>query len=259
MNELALYAANPSVLTTEADAGKRIELACRQACEWLKAGTDIPLEAVVETRAQAAAVAAFTMQKRLGKDAELAALEVQRRAERGIGLAVRRAQEAGEIRGQGSRSDTGKGSAKPLAHEAAGFTRHSMVPIFAVTDGVTDDDFENAVESAKAEGDLSRATVIRKVGRQWGRAANRDVLSEDDRHRQPHTCRRCAAFHEAHHCCPSCGTTNDVTAARKARIRRLLEDGKSAAWIVDQGESRADVTAVMREMNRELDRKAASA
>lgn len=245
--DLALYASNPSALATE-DAGKRIEQACQQAVEWLKSGVDIPLEAVVETRAQAAAIATFTVQKRLGKDAENAALEVQRRAERGIGLAVRRAQEAGEIRGQGSRSDTGKGSALPLAHEAAGFKRDALVPIYAVTDNVTDEQFDQAVEDAKAEGDLSRATVIRKVGKQWGRAENRTVLSDNDVHRHAHTCRRCVAFHEAHHRCTSCGAN---TEDRKALIRRLLEEGRSAAWIVDQGESRADVTEVLRQMNRE--------
>lgn len=252
-NDLALYAANPGALATAQDAGKRIEQACQQAVEWLKSGADIPLEAVVETRAQAAAIATFTVQRRLGKDAENAALEVQRRAERGIGLAVRRAQEAGEIRGQGSRSDTSKGSALPLAHEAVGFKRDAMVPIFAVTDNVTDERFDHAVEEAKAEGDLSRATIIRKVGKQTGRAKNRTVLSADDVHRHPHTCRRCIAFHEAHHRCTACGSN---TEDRKALIRRLLEEGKPASWIVDQGESRADVTEVLREMNRERQRAA---
>lgn len=38
-----------------------------------------------------------------------------------------------------------------------------MTHTYAMTDGVTDEEFNSVVESAKHEGNLSRANVVRKV------------------------------------------------------------------------------------------------
>jgi hypothetical protein len=39
-----------------------------------------------------------------------------------------------------------------------------------MTDGISDTDFEDALGEAKAEGNLSRANVVRKVRQRQGRA-----------------------------------------------------------------------------------------
>ena len=49
----------------------------------------------------------YTTQKQLGKDAQLAAAEIVRRAERGIGVAIRRGQQNGEIARRGDRGSRG--------------------------------------------------------------------------------------------------------------------------------------------------------
>lgn len=178
--DLALLASDPTSLDVYDDPGKQIELACQRANAWLKAGIDVRIETIVETKAQAAALAAFAIQKQLGHDAELAALEVQRRAERGIGLAIRRGQELGEIatpqemRVQAGRASAAQrlgntellGERKPAPSDfvsGPGEFTDNGAGIYHLTDGVTDDQFEDAIEDAKAEGNLSRANVVRKV------------------------------------------------------------------------------------------------
>lgn len=177
--ELAVLAADPTSLDVFDDPGKQIELACQRANAWLKAGIDVRIETIVETKAQAVAVAGFVIHKQLGHDAELAALEVQRRAERGIGLAIRRGQEQGDIATPDEmKVYAGKASAaqrlgnkellderKPApsdfvkAEELTG----NQAGIYHLTDGVSDEAFDDAIEQAKDERNLSRANVVRKV------------------------------------------------------------------------------------------------
>jgi hypothetical protein len=105
--------------------------------------------------------------------AELAAAEVVRRAERGgIGLAIRRGQEAGEIRtiddtrakGPATAGDPdgtpGDGKRSPAEFFSGAKTRSDT---YAMADGVSDDQFDGAIEEAKAEGNLSRANVVRML------------------------------------------------------------------------------------------------
>jgi hypothetical protein len=174
--DLALLANDPTSLDVFDDPGKQIELACQRANAWLKAGIDVRIETIVETKAQAAALAAFAIQKQLGHDAELAALEVQRRAERGIGLAIRRGQESGEIarpgdigaeitpgnRGAGGIAGAVRGQhlQRPTDYATAEELSKAAYPL---ADGVTDDQFDDAIEEAKSERNLSRANVVRKV------------------------------------------------------------------------------------------------
>jgi hypothetical protein len=134
------------------------------------------LERIVEMKSQAEAIRVYTMSKQLGHEAQLSATEIVRRAERGLGLAIRKGQESGEI---------------ATSHEAkvyAGKTRQRKVDnspldrprlasdivgqdqltgngagIYHMTDGVTDEQFEEAITEAKAERNLSRANVVRKV------------------------------------------------------------------------------------------------
>jgi hypothetical protein len=65
------------------------------------------IEQIAEIKSQAEAVRVYTAQKQLGKDAQLAAAEIVRRAERGIGVAIRRGQQGGQIARRGERGSRG--------------------------------------------------------------------------------------------------------------------------------------------------------
>ncbi|WP_055751031.1 hypothetical protein [Frankia sp. AvcI1] len=69
---------------------------------------------------QAEAIRIYTTSKQLGKDAELSAAEIVRRAERGIGIAIRRGQEAGAI---AKRGDIGGRGAPGVIGSDLGSTR----------------------------------------------------------------------------------------------------------------------------------------
>ncbi len=161
-------------LDAAADPGAFVIASCERAKEWLAqclAGDHI--EAIVETKAQADAIRVYTMQRQLGKDAELSAAEVVRRAERCIGLAIRKGQAEGTIR----RTGQGLGDTRQLASPTDHATRDDLSGngkqpgFYAMTDGVTDAEFESALTEAKKERNLSRANVVRKVK---GEAAVKD-------------------------------------------------------------------------------------
>ena len=171
-SDLAL-AADPGVIERAADPAEFIVQACERAKAWLREALEHgEIEQIAEVKSQAEAVRVYTMQKQLGRDAQLSAAEIVRRAERGIGLAIRRGQERGQIRrkGQGGgqpprarrpRDDNTRSS--PADFASAGELRGNQAGIYGLTDGVADEDFEEAVAAAKAEGNLSRANVVRKI------------------------------------------------------------------------------------------------
>jgi len=186
MTELALLANDPTSLDAKADPVLYVVLACERAKAWLTDALEHgDIEAIVETKSQAEAIRVYTAQKQLGHDAETAAREVVRRAERGIGVAIRRGQEAGTIetpveaarraamhrevnQGRRDRLDVAEAMSKPRPTDYA--APDELSDIYAVTDGVTDTAFEASIDEAKAEGNLSRANVVRKVNGQ--QAAN---------------------------------------------------------------------------------------
>lgn len=106
--------------------------------------------------------------------------EFVRRAERGLGVAIREGQERGEIettseaRSRAARErDVKLGRSKVFNHfdpkprptDFAGkdeLRGNGDENIYAMTDGVSDEQFEEAVTEAKSEGNLSRANVARK-------------------------------------------------------------------------------------------------
>src|SRR5262249_33685580 len=99
--ELAL-AADPDVIERSADPAGFVVQACERAKAWLQEALDHGgIEQIAEIKSQAEAVRVYTAQRQLGKDAQLAAAEIVRRAERGIGLAIRRGQQNGEIARRG--------------------------------------------------------------------------------------------------------------------------------------------------------------
>jgi hypothetical protein len=173
-DELAL-AADPDVIERSADPAGFVVQACQRAKAWLREALEHgEIEQIAEIRSQAEAVRVYTTQRQLGKDAQLAAAEIVRRAERGIGVAIRRGQQTGEI---AKRGDRGGRSASDVAAEnpndrcddhldsPGSFFRHAdeRADTYAMTDGVSDAYFEDALCKAKAEGNLSRANVVRKI------------------------------------------------------------------------------------------------
>lgn len=149
-----------------------VELALTRAKEWLVQCVDHgDIESIVELKSQAEAIRAYTVQKQLGKDTELNAQEIVRRAERGLGLAIRKGQAEGTVAKpgashfqgnqwtRGETNDVGS-TTSPLRYFQNDSEREGS---YAVTDGVADDQFEQAIEEAREEKNLSRANVVRKV------------------------------------------------------------------------------------------------
>jgi hypothetical protein len=179
--DLAL-ATDPQIVERSADPAAFVVQACQRAKAWLTEALEHgEIEQIAEIKSQAEAVRVYTAQKQLGKDAQLAAAEIVRRAERGIGVAIRRGQVNGEIakRGdRGSRGAAGVHGGNPGDRRgghlgsAAGLFRHGdeRTDAYTMTDGVSDTDFEDALGEAKAEGNLSRANVVRKIRQRRGTA-----------------------------------------------------------------------------------------
>jgi hypothetical protein len=91
-------AADPAVIERAADPGEFVIQACQRARTWLREVLEHgDIDQIAELKSQAEAVRAYTIQKQVGKDAQPAAAEIVRRAERGIGLAIRRGQEEGSV------------------------------------------------------------------------------------------------------------------------------------------------------------------
>jgi hypothetical protein len=152
--------------------GAIITQALEESKSWLAVatkGTD-PTP-IAEFKAWAATVAEMTRQKGLAQDIQEDALEMVRRAERGIGVAIRNGQEAGEIRKHG---EVGNGRGVEIQGpdfysrrrptEAAGVKHPSgLEGAYSMTDGITDEEFEESLTEARAEHNLSRANVARKA------------------------------------------------------------------------------------------------
>lgn len=176
--------------------GELITRALMESKSWLTVatvGTD-PTP-IAEFKAWAATVAEMTKQKGLAKEIQLDALEMVRRAERGIGLAIRNGQDAGGIATREEmRSYAGRASAasrnlhqqdnrepfnqkeeqktcgfllprKPVPSDFATQSEltNSDAGIYHLTDYVSDEEFEEAVTEARGERNLSRANVVRKI------------------------------------------------------------------------------------------------
>lgn len=160
---------------------------------WLQLAVERDAEVgeFVEVKAQAETIRTYTLQKQLGKDAELAAAELVRRAERGLGLAIRRGQEAGEIRTAEETQHAGVNARDLVANDhkvspqEASQVKHrkDLAPIYKMADRATDQEFDVALAEAKAEGNLSRANVVRKVtGASASTTERPDILRNTHHH-----------------------------------------------------------------------------
>lgn len=152
-----------------------------EARDWLAHAKDAtgPAE-IANFKAWTATVAQMTKQLNLSKEIQLDAQEMVRRAERGVGVAIREGQERGDVRTSGQY----EGASAPYTRTRLGVTQDiepavreqnsrlspkallpnssERVEIYAVAEA-SDDDFDTAIGEAKAEGNLSRANVLRKV------------------------------------------------------------------------------------------------
>ncbi|MDV6272436.1 hypothetical protein R3Q06_02875 [Rhodococcus erythropolis] len=140
------------------------------------AAQDLP--SIVEYKAKASAIQDISKQLRLGKELQLDAAEFVRRAERGLGVGIREGQAKGTVNGVGTHANRGNGhqsgreslttssKVRPTdlasQHELHG-ANNPGEGIYAMTDNVTDEQFEEALAEAKDEGNLSRANVARKA------------------------------------------------------------------------------------------------
>ena len=152
-------------------------------------------QTIANFKAQMATIAEATKQLGLSKEIQLDAQEMVRRAERGVGVAIRKGQEVGTVatreraisdaalvreakrRGdqiEGITSDLPKASSYATTEELTG----NGAGILHMTDGVTDEDFDSAISEAKDEGNLSRANVVRKIKGQQSPATRDDRARE---------------------------------------------------------------------------------
>lgn len=131
-------------------------------------------ETVAAIKAEVGAIADLSKRVGLSKEIRDDAIEVLRRAEYALGKAIRTGQERGEVRKRGERPGTfnrwngetvdNGNSTKPSPTDFASADElTSRAGIYALVDGVAEPDFERALGEARAEGDVSRANVVRKI------------------------------------------------------------------------------------------------
>lgn len=186
VSDLVPLASDPSIIDRAADPGQFVVLACERAKSWLIQAVEVgDIDQIVELKSQAEAIRVYAVQKRISHDAELAAAEVVRRAERGIHRAVECSRDRGEllrpgqtIRRPGHQVHDGH-SVKSLADvgvskEFVKNTRDLAQP--------SDEEFDEAIDEAKAEGNLTRASVVRKIRGEAKPKGKRHELLHRTRH-----------------------------------------------------------------------------
>lgn len=155
------------------------------------AAHDLPQ--IVEWKAKGAAIQEIAKQVRLGKELRLDADEFVRRAERGLGVGIRHGQSRGDIASavevasaagkvaRGLFTSRQNALTKPAdtdfaaRSELSGNGTKGQYGIYGMTDGVSDEQFEEAIAEARTEGNLSRANVARKA-----KAKATAVIDADD-------------------------------------------------------------------------------
>lgn len=148
----------------------------------------MPISDVANLKAKVATVATATRELGMSKEAQELAAEAVRRAEWALGRAIRKGQEGGTVRphaGRPTNSVQGTELASPtdFASDLELYDRPSQGKAGILTIGeASEDEFNAALAEAKAEGNLSRANVSRKLKRDKpkpsGRAAKADLLRD---------------------------------------------------------------------------------
>lgn len=137
-----------------------------QAKQWLDRAMEStnPAREVSEFRAFMATVAEASKQKRLSEDIQLDASEMVRRAERALGVAIREGQEKGAIVSRGQIGN-GRSSQDDDLQSPSQYFSHAQekTDIYGMTDGVTDEQFEEVMVEAREEKNVSRSNIVRKI------------------------------------------------------------------------------------------------
>jgi hypothetical protein len=157
--------AEPDANTFGVDAVEHMAGVRHRAMGWLAETNDI--DAVRDAKATFVCYEALIRENKLAFDAKLSATECVRRCERRIGELVKLGQEVGTIRSKSHnrpRPTVHRGTIDGRARASdyipgggKGYAEHRAMA------GADDEQFEQAVEEAKAEGNLSRANVVRKL------------------------------------------------------------------------------------------------
>lgn len=153
-------------------------------------GADLASAGIGAAKLTAVRAAEFAKRLDLSKDTVLEAQMQQRRWERALGSAIREGQERGEIAGHGGARDSSSNttSLKDLNLSYSDMSGAGKHPgIYALTDGTTDAEFESALATARDEGNVSRANVVRKlkadgvVDMATGEVIDPDTLTPENR------------------------------------------------------------------------------
>jgi hypothetical protein len=246
--ELAALPDYSAEIERASDPANYVLQACERAKTWLAHALEHGgIEQIVELKCQAEAIRIYTMSKQLGKDAELSAAEIVRRAERGIGLAIRKGQELGEIKKRGERDQSVNQHSRVAAQGVNGCSKPTPTDfasadelhgngagIYHMTDDVTDDHFNASIDEGKAEGNLSRANVVRKVrAKRDAEDAKKAAMSDDDSERVPDPSDR----------------SGEASVRRREIIREMAAAGYTSRQISDRIGTRDDrVRQIAREM-----------
>jgi hypothetical protein len=144
----------------------------QQAKDWLSRAVDeTGPEQIAAAKAEIATAAEATKQLGLSKEIRLDAVEMVRRAEYALAKAIRKGQEEGTVMTPGgmenrsNRTAYGLKSPSDFASDVELYDRPTQrkAGILSIADAATQEQFDAALEEAKAEGNLSRANVARKV------------------------------------------------------------------------------------------------
>ena len=143
-----------------------------QSKQWLDRALEAsnPARAVSEFKAFVATVAEASKQKKLSEGIQLDAVEMVRRAERALGVAIRKGQEAGEIASRGSiggvppgaRSRNLQDLARPTDFAPSSELSNTSGGIYDMALG-SDEDFETVMAEGKEERNVSRSNITRKL------------------------------------------------------------------------------------------------
>lgn len=129
-------------------------------------------EDVAAIKAEIATAAEATKQLGLSKEIQTDAQEMVRRANYAVARAVRQAQNAGTVRREHEtayrpirESDDPPDQGMVTKASPMDFfqSKNEATESYALADGVSEDEFEAALSEARAEGNLSRANVVRKI------------------------------------------------------------------------------------------------
>ena len=138
-----------------------------QARTWLAHAVEssAPAQDIANFKAFIATAAETARRLKVSKEIQVDAEVMVRRSERALGQAIRGGQERGEIAANGERLNRGLPNEKTSADEffsGGGETSD----VYALTDDVTDADFNTALDRAQGEQNVSRANVVRKITEQ---------------------------------------------------------------------------------------------